>query len=378
MHSPLIALGLRPLPFRRSVGIRSVIAALFLIALTESAVFAQSSRCSDSAEGVLRISFDRLSLQGSAFVQLLYQLSVRAEEVSRSDVSIPRARVCGSGHVLSRSLRYRLMIGRSSQRELEINDAFLEWEPLPALSLRLGRFKVPIIREWIDSAQLTATLDRAFSSRLLLPGRDYGLRVSGRLLSQHLEYLIGVFNGDGESAVKAADLRPLVVARLSLHLTGSPYAGAVDFDGSVPHVSLEAGALWNRRMSADSGSPSSLLPVEDTLWNVSALFRWNHFDGAAEYIGLRRTGSQPTQRTHSGFLRLTYFVKRLHSSLSVRASLVSQRGGQPEDQLETEASWGVYLDRHRIKVISRYAALQNLTKHTTDHQLGLLVQVAVD
>lgn len=349
-----------------------------LLWLTASVSFAQSSRCSDTPDGLLRAEYPRFSLQGSAFAQLQYQFFFRSEEVSRSDFSVPRARVCGSGHVLSRSLRYRLMIGRSSQRELEVNDVFVEWEPVSALAIRLGRFKLPIVHEWMESAQSLATLDRALASRLLLPGRDYGLRVSGRLLAQHVEYLIGVFNGDGESAVKAADLSPALVARLSLHLTGSPYVGAVDFAGSWPQVSLAAGTLWNRWKQTVSGSTSPPQSVEDTLWNVSALFRWNHFDGAAEYIGQRRTDAHKTQRTHAGYLRLTYFVQRLHSSVSARGSLVSVRSDQTDNQLEAEGSWGVYLDRHRIKVISRYAVVQNLTQSTIEHQLGLQTQIAVD
>ena len=163
-----------------------------LLWLTVSVSFAQSSRCSDTPDGLLRAEYPRFSLQGSAFAQLQYQFFFRSEEVSRSDFSVPRARVCGSGHVLSRSLRYRLMIGRSSQRELEVNDVFVEWEPVSALAIRLGRFKLPIVHEWMESAQSLATLDRALASRLLLPGRDYGLRVSGSLLAQHVEYLIGV------------------------------------------------------------------------------------------------------------------------------------------------------------------------------------------
>lgn len=384
MHTPLVVplVASYSIPFRRGVSflLRWVIVALLLGLCLEQRALAQSSRCSESADGLLRVAFPRFSLQASAFAQLQYLFFFRADEVSRSDFSIPRARVCGSGYVIAHSLRYRLMIGRSSQRELEINDAFLEWEPLPAFAVRLGRLKLPIIHEWIESAQPLATVDRALSSRLLLPGRDYGLRVSGRLLAQHLDYLIGVFNGDGESATRATDLSPAVVARLALHLTGNPYIGAVDFEGSPPHVSLEAGTLWNRWKPAASigASPAQPAPVEDTLWNVSALLRWHHFDGAAEYIGLRRTDSQKTLRTHAGYLRLTYFVTRLHSAVSARASLVSVRGGQPDDQLETEGSWGVFLDRHRIKVISRYALLQNLTQHTKEHQLGLLTQVAVD
>jgi len=354
----------------------SLVGLVLLVGVFETpAAKAQSSRCSHGEDSILSMSGTRFSLQGSAFAQIQYAAALQSTELVRSDFTVPRARICGSGHAFTSRLRYRLMIGRSVQREIEINDAFVEWEPIDGLAFRIGRFKLPIVREWIESAQSLSTVDRALASRLLLPGRDYGVRVGGRLWRQRLEYVLGVWNGDGEALTHAVDTSPAVVARLALHLTGNPYSGAVDFDGSLPHVTLEAGVLWNRWQPPSTATPAP--QMEDTLWNASAQFRWARFDGALEYIGRRRTDAEKTLLTHGGYLRLSYFVPVLRSSWTGRASVVSVRGDKPNQQVEAEANWAVYVDRHRAKLIARYGVLSDITKAAVEHQLGLLTQISV-
>jgi len=366
--------------FRSRLGIGTISTGLLLFfallhLLGTGAAQAQSPSCSNGNDAELTLSHARFSLQGSAFAQIQYVAAIAQGELVRSDFTVPRTRVCGSGHAFTSRLRYRLMIGRSVQREIEINDAFVEWEPIDGLAFRIGRFKLPIVREWIDSAQALATVDRSLASRLLLPGRDYGVRVGGRLWRHRLEYLLGVWNGDGDALTRAADQSPAVVARLALHLTGNPYSGAVDFDGSLPHVTVEAGVLWNRWKPPSTTTPFP--QVEDTLWNASAQFRWAHFDGALEYIGQQRTDVDKTVLTHGGYLRLTYFVSVLRSSLTGRASVVSVRGNKPSQQVEAEANWGVNVDRHRAKLIARYGVLSDMTTTSVEHQFGLLTQISV-
>lgn len=346
--------------------------------------------CGPQSDHALSLFDDRYSIQLGAFAQLQYAATIGDADgpsLVRSDFTVPRARVCASGHAVTRRLRYRLMIGRSIQRELEVNDVVVEWEALEWLVLRLGRFKLPIIHEWIESAQPLATIDRALASRLLLPGRDYGVRVSGRLFRQRLEYLVGVSNGDGDAATRAADTSPAVLARLSLQaLRGArgPFIGAVNFDGDGPAIALEAGLLWNRsrpQTTGTGGSTTMSPPLEDYLLNASALLRWDYFDVAIEYIGQRRDNTQAVRWTHAGYARVTYFVPRLWSSVTGRVSWASlpatMTAPKPDDQLELEVDWGLYLDRHHAKLVSRYGALLHNPAGTVEHQLGVQAQIAV-
>ena len=338
---------------------------------------AQSVDCSPQRESLITLFGGRYSLQVSAFAQLQYAAGLQDGSLSRSDFSVPRARVCASGHAAHPTLRYRLMIGRSIQRELEVVDAFAEWQPSPAFTLRLGRFKLPIVREWIESASQMSTLDRALSSRALLPGRDYGLRVSGRILRRRLEYLLGIWNGDGDTATRATDTSPALVARLGVQALGSPYAGAVDFHGSDAALTIEAGAMWNRsHPMAGSGSAVTAPERDDLLLNGTLLLRVAYFDAALEYIGLLRWEAGSSAQTHAASLRLTRFFPSLRSSLSARGSAVLQRAAAALDQIETEADWGIYLDGHHAKLIVRYALLVS-SAASPEHQLGTQVQIAV-
>lgn len=354
--------------------VRQGLGSLALLLCALGTTFAQSLPCGDTESPAISLTKERFSVLVGAFAQLQYAATVTGTEVAKSDFSVPRVRLCTSGHVVAKQLRYRLMIGRSGQREIEVNDVYLEWQPLVGLALRLGRMKLPIIREWIDSARSFATVDRSLASRLLLPGRDYGVRISGLLLHRHVEYQLGIWNGEGDAATHAADTSPAVVARLALHSTGGPFLGAVSFVDGSPVVSLEGGLMWNRWKPPSS---AVAVTVEDLLLNASVALRWAFFDGAAEYISQRRTDAEQTSWTHAGYLRMTYFVPRLHSAFTARASVVLQQSAKPEQQAEAEANWGLLLDQHRLKLVLRYGVLQNLLRDTTEHQLGLQAQVAV-
>ena len=367
---------------RRTMGpkvpwIGALIAALGLLWGPGSVAWAQSVDCSQHRESMLTLFEGRYSLQIAAFAQLQYIAGVQEGSLVRSDFSVPRARVCASGHAAHPTLRYRLMIGRSIQRELEVVDAFAEWQPSAAFTLRLGRFKLPIFHEWIESARPLATLDRSLAARALLPGRDYGLRIAGRLARRRIEYLLGIWNGDGDTATRAADTYPALAARLGVQALGTAQSGAVDFTGVRPALTLEVGAMWNRSQpAAGSGSPVTALVRDDVLVNGTLLFRAFHFDASLEYLGLLRWEAGGTAHTHGGTLRMTQFFPALRSSLSARGSLLLLRGQTAVDQIESEVDWGLYLDRHRAKLLFRYALLVSSTA-SVEHQLGTLVQIAV-
>jgi hypothetical protein len=350
---------------------------VWLLPALVSSAQGQPADCSPQRETVLELFHGRYSLQVSAFAQLQYLAGLQDGSLVRSDFSVPRARVCASGHAAHPSLRYRLMIGRSIQRELEVVDAFAEWQPSRAFTLRFGRFKLPIVREWIESAVPLATLDRSLSARALLPGRDYGLRIAGQLAGKRLEYLLGIWNGDGDAATRAADTRPALVARLGVQVLGEPIVGAVDFAGTQPTLIVESGAMWNRSQPpATAGAVVTAAERDEVLLNGTALFRWAGFDAALEYVGLLRWEAAELQQSHGGSLRITQLFPRLLSTLSARESLLIGRGKKPLDQIESEVDWGLYLDRHRAKLVLRYALLVSSAANP-EHQLGAQVQIAV-
>jgi len=76
----------------------------------------------------------------------------------------------------------------------EIDDAFLEVRFAPAVHVRMGRFKVPVGLENLQSTTGLMHVERGFPNGLV-PGRDIGLMVSGQVVPNRLRYALGIFNG---------------------------------------------------------------------------------------------------------------------------------------------------------------------------------------
>lgn len=81
-------------------------------------------------------------------------------------------------------------------------DSYLDWNFLPELSLRVGKFKVPTNLERLQASSRQQFIEPGFSSSLL-PNRDVGIQLSGLLLGGVFEYQLAAFNGvqDGNSGM---------------------------------------------------------------------------------------------------------------------------------------------------------------------------------
>ena len=71
-----------------------------------------------------------------------------------------------------------------------------------ALSLRAGLFKLPGSREFSVLTNNTDLVDRSMIATRLVPDRDWGLSAGGA--RGRVEYLVGVFKGDGNANVRRA------------------------------------------------------------------------------------------------------------------------------------------------------------------------------
>jgi phosphate-selective porin OprO/OprP len=81
-----------------------------------------------------------------------------------------------------------------------VQDAYVDVRFTPKLRVRVGKTKVPLGLERLQSAQYMAFVERALTSNLV-PNRDVGLMVLGDLEDGVLAYQVGVFDGvpDGGS-----------------------------------------------------------------------------------------------------------------------------------------------------------------------------------
>ena len=75
-----------------------------------------------------------------------------------------------------------------------IYDAYMELKYFPFAKLRAGKFKPPISTERLQSDDDTSFIERALPT-LLAPSRDIGLQMSGDIVTHHMNYAVGIFNG---------------------------------------------------------------------------------------------------------------------------------------------------------------------------------------
>jgi phosphate-selective porin OprO/OprP len=96
-----------------------------------------------------------------------------------------------------------------------IQDAYLEGRFMPALKVRAGKFKPPVILERLQSGTDLLFVERAFPSGLG-PNRDVGIQLSGDLGGGIATYAAGIFNGvpDGASGDSDTNDAKDYVARL--------------------------------------------------------------------------------------------------------------------------------------------------------------------
>lgn len=101
---------------------------------------------------------------------------------------------------------------------IQILDSYVAGGLSPALQVRLGKFKVPVGLEQLQSDPVAFFNERSVATGLT-PNRDVGLQVSGDLFDNRLSYAVGLFNGvpDGANNVTGStdfDANKVVAARV--------------------------------------------------------------------------------------------------------------------------------------------------------------------
>lgn len=115
-------------------------------------------------------------------------------------------------------------------------DARLSLPVLPRLALELGQLKAPFGREMLQGKGEITFLERAQASRLLAPGRQVGVQLSGRALEDRLSYRGGLFNGNGRRLENDNDSF-LWAARVEYNTVGA----AEFYDELVVEVGADVG-----------------------------------------------------------------------------------------------------------------------------------------
>jgi hypothetical protein len=152
-----------------------------------------------------------------------------------------------------------------------IQDAFMTWKPMDEFKIDAGLMLVPFSHNSVQGATSLYGLEYfaySFQQSARLGnfiGRDIGLQFRG-LIAQHLEYRLGVFQGqkvDAAAGKVAARNAPRVMARLQYNLldaeTSYFYAGT--YAGTKKVLSVGAGVDIQNEYKAFAGDVFADLPL---------------------------------------------------------------------------------------------------------------------
>jgi hypothetical protein len=309
------------------------------------------------------------SLAVGGFAQVRAQTFVPAEPTDLPTLGLPRTRLYVFGRV-HRQFRYRLMIGTPPYQErLTLFDAYGEWAPNAPFRLRVGRFKIPVMRGWIESGRELAAIDRAPAVLELLPGRAVGAMAAWQGVGDRLELAVGAFDRRGDPAL-AADVDPSAVAARALwNVHGRPIEGELDFDDSPFTLALGASGM----SSFPTGSRETRA---ERIAGADLAMRARGFDAVAEVMLRDRPGPAGHDRALGAYGRAHYYVQPIHSAFGFRSStlLGLDDPSQTHHQLELDMAW--LPQRHDVKVIGAVLARRTTTPARWSPGVALQLQVA--
>lgn len=285
----------------------------------------------------------RYSVAVGGFLQARYGAAFTADALESSRFGVPRTRLYVFGRLFSRDLRYRLMLGTAPyETDVQLYDAYVEWWARPWARLRGGLFKVPVLREWVESARLLGSVERSASTQLLVPGRHPGAMLSGGLAGDAVEYWFGVFGGAGRPTPEPGVL-PVVAGRLVWNTTQRTIEGEIDLKRSPLALSLGASGYA-------AFKPLDRRRTREWLVAAELALRVRGLDAAVEAAYRERDEPTTRERIAAGYARANYFVAPARTAFGVRATQIVGLDDPTRTRTDLDLDITALLDGHDLKL----------------------------
>jgi phosphate-selective porin OprO/OprP len=169
------------------------------------------------------------------------QLDVRAYgqpnsyPVDQFGFYINRMRLYFNGHLTS-PIEYSVSINKGLGN-LDLLDAYFNFNYDPRLQLRVGRYRVPYMYDWyMLSNQFLSTPERSVFALNYGYNRNWAIMVHGEILDESSEYAVAVANGPRNSyfdSNAAKDLLAFINVRPFEHATSLPALKNLNLGGSM-------------------------------------------------------------------------------------------------------------------------------------------------
>lgn len=260
------------------------------------------------------------SIRLRGLLQLDARLFFHDEGLANNALVLRRARVISEGQV-ARDFRFQFVTDFASSTS--IVDANFAYVVNDALQLKVGRFKVPVGLELLQSDTWGLFNERTLVTNLV-PSRDLGLQVSGEVMQGRIAYAAGVFNGvpDGTSSSNTdfdndKDAAGRVMVAPFRTVRGSALRGlSVGVGGSIGRQKTTAGRTAGYRTEGQQTFFSYVPGVvaDGPTWRVSPQleYRGGPLGLLGEYVvsavTVRTVSTPPRTLKHTGWETTAAYV----------------------------------------------------------------------
>jgi len=185
---------------------------------------------------------DTFSLCIGSLVQTDYRYYHYSDaDPNKNKFDIRRARLLLSGRLLQH-FDYKFEYEFQGAGSRNLLDAYVDIMALPFASFRIGQFKEPFGLEQYTPDRNLFFVERSMGFHLT-PGRDVGIMAHASLLSDAINYYLGVFNGNGPDDSSGGDSdAPQSTGRLvfaPFRNRGIPVVDDLQFGGSLSYAKID-------------------------------------------------------------------------------------------------------------------------------------------
>jgi len=176
--------------------------------------------------------------------------------------------------------------GDFGESTAQLTDGYIDIHYWPGFRARAGQFKVPFSFEELTSSRFIDFVERSVVNNLV-PARDVGIMLHGRLLGGAVEYGAGVFNGRGQNAAETNDSKDIAGRLLvrPLKLMDLPDLGELHLAGHVTHGDQDSGqSLRGRTDGKFEFFPRTTTRGDRLRYGVEVVYSYGPFGLYGEYV----------------------------------------------------------------------------------------------
>lgn len=319
---------------------------------------------------VIKTPDNNYSMKLNARFHGIFSYNNPDNSASESTFKMRRARILASGNVFAPWLKYGTQITLEGSKAA-VRDAYMEAAFSKQFTPRIGQYKVPFDREFLDGGFNLQLIERSIASSEFALQRDIGLQVSGKKILDSFDYSVGIFNGSGANQDNV-DNDYMYVGRLVWSPFASyPYSESAVDNPSSPVFSLAfAGAYMpglepgERAALAGKLGNTSIVSVESdvTQWTADLAYKNGGFSFMSGYyyrnIDPKDVTSFGEQDARGFYIQSGFFLIPKHFEIAGRYSYIDPDNPEKiSDNEKTEFTVGLnyYLSGHNVKTGINYS-----------------------